>query len=68
MSNVIQSNNVEGNNLCYFCANWKKKKFFCTDPTDLDPGPVIVCKYYLPVGTTDFEADLAMMNILEQLI
>lgn len=66
MRNVVQSNKVDGNNLCFFCANWKRKKFFCTDPTD--PEPVVVCKYYLPIGTTEFEADLAMMEILEQLL
>lgn len=66
MGNFVWSNKVEGNNLCFFCANWKRKQFFCTDPQDADP--VVVCKYYLPVGTNEFEIDMAMIEILGQML
>ena len=66
MKSFIWSNNVDGNNLCFFCANFKKRRFFCTDPTECDP--VIICKYFFPLGTPDYEIDVAVKEMLSQSI
>ena len=66
MSRLVWSNKIEGNNLCYFCENYTKPQFFCTDPTD--PSPVQVCRYFLPLGTPELERDLAMLEFLEEML
>jgi hypothetical protein len=66
MDSFIWSSTVEGNNLCFLCANYMKKKFFCTDPEDTES--VVMCKYFLPLSMSDIEADIARLEIMEKML
>lgn len=43
-----------------------KNKFFCLDSGDCSP--VVICKYFLPVGTSEIEGDIAMMAIFKDML
>jgi len=66
MNSIVWSNKIEGNNLCLFCSYYMKERFFCVDPND--DSPVVICKYFLQVGTPEIECDLAMMQIFKDLM
>jgi len=63
---IIWSNKVKENNLCLFCANYMKKRFFCIPSKD--DTPIIICKYFSQIGTPEFELDLAMIHMLEDML
>ena len=63
---IIWSHKVNGSNLCLFCANYMKNRFFCI--SSKDDTPIMICKYFSELGTPEFELDLVMMRILEDMI